>query len=67
MLPSNQKQIIEQDKFIYCPSGKAFKEQTKEQARAIKDLNISDKTNELKQTEGVFPQNLLNDLIRDKL
>ena len=47
--------------------GKAFKEQTKEQVRAIKDLNISDKTNELKQTEGVFPQNLLNDLIRDKL
>ena len=47
--------------------GKAFKEQTKEQVTAIKDLNISDKTNELKQTEGVFPQNLLNDLIRDKL
>ena len=46
---------------------KAFKEQTKEQVKAIKDLNISDKTNELKQLEGIFPQNLLNDLIRNKL
>ena len=54
MLPSNQKQIIEQDKFIYCPSGKAFKEQTKEQARAIKDLNISDKTNELNKLRVCF-------------
>ena len=29
ILPSNQKQIIEQAKFIYCSSGKAFKKQTK--------------------------------------
>ena len=67
ILPSNQKQIIEQVKFTYSPLVKAFKEQTKEQVKAIKDLNISDKTNELKQLEGIFPQNLLNDLIRNKL
>ena len=36
ILPSNQKQIIEQ----------AFEKQTKEQVKAIKDLNISDETNE---------------------
>ena len=29
ILPSNQKQIIEQDKFIYYPLGKAFEKQTK--------------------------------------
>ena len=30
VLPSNQKQIIEEVKFTYCPSGKALKKQTKE-------------------------------------
>ena len=63
-MPFNQKKkiiIIEQAKF------KAFKEQIKEQLKAIKDLNISDKTNELKQIEGIISQNLLNDLNRDKL
>ena len=29
MLPNNQKQIIEQGKFIYSPLGKAFEKQTK--------------------------------------
>ena len=29
ILPSNQKQIIEQAKFTYSPSGKAFEKQTK--------------------------------------
>ena len=29
ILPSNQKQIIEQAKFIYSPSGKAFEKQSK--------------------------------------
>ena len=47
--------------------GKAFEKQTKEQVKAIKDLNISDKTDELKQIDGIFPQNVLNDLISNKL
>ena len=67
ILLSNQKQIIEQAKFTYSPLGKAFEKQTKEQVKAIKDLNISDKTNELKQIEGIFPQNGLNDLISNKI
>ena len=46
ILPSNQKQIIEQAKFTYSPLKKAFEKQTKEQVKAIKDLNISDETNE---------------------
>ena len=29
LLPSNQKQIIEQAKFTYSPLGKAFEKQTK--------------------------------------
>ena len=33
----------------------------------IKDLNISDKANELKQIESIFPQNALNDLISNRL
>ena len=61
LLIKKKKKKIEQAKF------KAFKEQIKEQLKAIKDLNISDKTNELKQIEGIIPQNLLNDLNRDKL
>ena len=59
ILPSNQKQIIEQAKFTYSSLGKAFEKQTKEQVKAIKDLNISNKTNELKQIQGTFPQNVL--------
>ena len=30
-------------------------------------MNISDKASELKQIEGIFPQNVLNDLISNKL
>ena len=37
MVPSNQKQIIEQDKFTYSPLGKAFEKQTKK--IKIKDKN----------------------------
>ena len=43
ILLSNEKQTVEQAKFNYSPLGKVFKEQTKEQAKAIKHFNISDK------------------------
>ena len=49
ILPSNQQQMVEQAKSTYSPLGKAFEKQTKEQVKAIKDLNISDKSNEMKQ------------------
>ena len=45
----------------------AFEEQTEKQVNALKSLNISDKINGLKETEYIFPQNLLNDPIRDEL
>ena len=45
----------------------AFEEQTEKQVNALKSLNISDKINGLKEIEYIFPQNLLNDPIRDEL
>ena len=64
ILRSNQREIIEQAKFAYSPLGKAFEKQTEKQVSAIKSLNPS---NKLKRIEGIFPQNLMNDLIRNKL
>ena len=64
ILPSNQRQIIEQAKFAYSPLGKAFEKQIEKQVGAIKSL---DPSNKLKQIEGIFPKNLMNNLIRAKL
>ena len=43
ILPSNQRQIIEQAKFTYSPSAKAFEKQTEKQVDAIKSLKPSNK------------------------
>ena len=67
ILPSNQKQIIEQAKFTYSPLGKAFEKQTKtiedqgeKQIKAIQDnkqlANIQRVT-----IKNIFPENMLND------
>ena len=66
-MPSNQRQITEQGKFAYTPLGKAFEKQTEKQVGALKSLDLSNKKGESKQIEGIFPQNLMNDLICDKL
>ena len=63
----NQRQIIEQSKFEYSPLGKAFEKQTKKQVAAIQSLDISNKKDELEQTDNIFPQNLMNDLVYTKL
>ena len=43
ILPSNQKQIIEQAKFTYSPLGKAFEKQIKTiQGQGIKQVDILD-------------------------
>ena len=65
--PSNQRQIIEQAKFAYSPLGKAFEKQTEKHVGALKSVKTSNKKDELKQTEGIFPQNLMNDLVCGKL
>ena len=59
ILPSNQRQIIEQAKFTYSPLGKAFEKQTKtiddkgeKQIKAIQDnkhlVNINDDDDDYK-------------------
>ena len=52
ILPSNQKQMIQQAKFIYSPLGKTFEKQIrtiedhgKKQVEALKDLKGNKKTN----------------------
>ena len=67
LLHSNQRQIIEQAQFAYFPLGKAFEKQTENQVGTIKSLKPFNKKDEWKQIDGVFPENLMNDLIRDKL
>ena len=66
-MPSNQKQIIVRAKFAYSPLGKAFVKQTEKQVSALKSLDPSNKEDELKQTECIFPQGLMNDLVCAKL
>ena len=62
ILPSKRRHTIEQAKFTYSPLGKALEKQTEKQFDALNSLNLSNKTDELKQVEGIFPKNLLNDL-----
>ena len=61
ILPSNQRQVIEQAKFEYSLFGEVFEKQTEKLVGAIKSL---DPSNKLKRIEDIFPQNLMNDLIR---
>ena len=67
VLPSNKKQMIkqmiEQAKFTYSPLGKAFEKQTEKQVLKV----YFDKTNELKQIESIFPQNMVNKMVSDEL
>ena len=56
----NQRQIREHAKFEYSPLGKTFEKQTEKQVNAIKSLNPS---NELKWIEGIFLQNLTNEIV----
>ena len=59
--------MIEQAKFTYSFLGKAFEKQTKKQIDSLNSVNLSKKTNESRQIEGIFPQNQMNDLILHKL
>ena len=63
-MPLTQKQIIEQSKFTYSPSGKAFEEETKKQVGALKSLDLSNKKDELNHIWGKFLHILINDLVK---
>ena len=56
MLPSNWRQIVEQAKFTYSPLAKALEKQTEKQVGALRSLDLSNKKDELKQIEGIFPK-----------
>ena len=66
ILPFNQRRMIEQVKFAYSPLGEAFQKNVDKQVDALESLGLSNK-DELKQMEGILPQNLMNDLICGKL
>ena len=75
ILPSNQQQIIEQSKFTYSPSGKAFEklvktieDQGQKQVKALEELKpkeqtkpIEDKSNNQSKATAIF-----NDLINKR-
>ena len=61
VLASNRRQIIEQAEFVYSPLRNALEKQT------FKSLELPIEKDELKQIEGIFPKNLLNDLIINNL
>ena len=56
ILPSKRRHTIVQAKFTYSPLGKALEKQTEKQFDALNSLNLSNKTDELKQVEGIFPK-----------
>ena len=57
---------MEKSKFTYSLLGKVLEKQTEKQVDALPSLNLSDKTDELKQTERIFPNNLLTNVINDR-
>ena len=67
ILPSYQIEIREQATFRYSPLGKTFQKQTEKQVGDINFLHLSNKKIWTKTIEGIFPQNLMNDLIYVKL
>ena len=66
ILSSDQSKVIEQAKFTNSPLGEAFQKQ-KKQVGVVTPLEIPNKRDELKKIEGIFPKNMMNDLICEKL
>ena len=44
-----------------------MEKETEKQIDALKSLIVSGKTDQLKQVQRMFPQNIANDLIRNRL
>ena len=65
-LPSNWSQVIGEATATYSPLKKTLEKQTEKQINALKSLNLSNETDELKRIESIFPKNLLIDLTKDK-
>ena len=76
ILPSNQKQILEQAKFVYSPSRKAFKKQTKtiedqgeKQIRAIEEhgKQLIKSSSEKISLELLKQKNFFDDLLNKRM
>ena len=59
--------MIEHARFTYSLLEKILENQTKKQVKVLKSLNFSNKIDELKRIESIFPKKQLNDLIIDRL
>ena len=73
ILPSTQRKIIKQAKFIYYPLEKAFEKQTKAiEDQGIKQIEVlkalkPEQNQELKSIEGIFPKNMRTDEIKNEI
>ena len=62
MLPSNQQQIIEQDKFTYSPLGKAFEKQIKTiEDQGEKQIKAIENNTKEVTIKSIILENILND------
>ena len=71
ILPSNQQQIIEQEKLTYCPVGKAFETQIKTiEDQCKKQVNDLENFRSKKQTKSIgeiFPEDYYSVKIENEL
>ena len=65
ILPSNQKQIMEQAKFAYSPLGKAFEKQTKtiedQDKKQVDALKISKPNTQELTIKSMIPEDILSE------
>ena len=66
-MPYKWIETTEQAKFTYSFLGTPLEKKTEKQIDAWTSLIVSGKTDQLKQVQRIFPQNIANDLIRNRL
>ena len=50
-------------KYYLLIKEKAFEKQTEKQVGTLQSLDLSNEKDEIKQTDGIYPQNLMNALL----
>ena len=55
--------MLQVKKYYLLIKEKAFEKQTEKQVGTLKSLDHSNEKDELKQTDGIYPQNLMNALL----
>ena len=56
--------MLQVKKYYLLIKEKAFEKQTEKQVSTLKPLNLSNEKDELKQTDSIYPQNLMNALFK---